>query len=188
MPAIAELTATCPARTARAWVDEAAQTVAPLWPLATAIATNGFGGFEDRPFEQAVARGGALLRCSGYLPSATSRRFYSEGRITDADLDRALSTRIPPGLPMSLALGAHTLSPTDLLRTCLLSGPGERPPNPATVAMAHATARRLPADPHGPEQAAAEAVERDLASIGDTQTMADLCARSRRGRPAGRDR
>ena len=176
MPAIAEPAATCPAHMARAWVDAAAPTVAPLWPLATAIATNGFGGFEDLPFEQAIARAGTLLGSTGYLPNATSRRFYSEGRITDADLDRALSTRTAPGLPSSLALGAHTLSPIDLLRTCLLSGPGERPPNPAVVAMAYAVARRLPADPRGPEQAAAKAVERDLASIGDAQTMADLCA------------
>ena len=101
MPAIAEPAATCPAHMARAWVDAAAPTVAPLWPLATAIATNGFGGFKDLPFEQAIARAGTLLGSTGYLPNATSRRFYSEGRITDADLDRALSTRTAPGLPSS---------------------------------------------------------------------------------------
>ena len=78
MLAIVEPAATCPARMARAWVAAAAQTVAPLWPLATAIATNSFGGFEDRPFEQAVAQGGALLGSTGYLPNTTSRRFYSE--------------------------------------------------------------------------------------------------------------
>ena len=177
MLAIAEPIATCPARTARALVDAAAPTVTPLWPLATAIATNGFGGFEDLPFEQAIARGGALFGSTGYIPSEVSRRYYSQGRITDTDLDRALSTRIPPGLPASLALGAHALSPTDLLRTCLLSGPGERPPCPAGMAMAQAASRRLTADPRRPEQAASEAVERDLASLGDTRTLADLCTR-----------
>ena len=177
---VAEPAVTCPAlcttHVARAWVEAAAPTVAPLWPLATAIATNGFGGFEDLPFEQAITRGGALLGSTGYLPNATSRRYYRQGRITDVDLDDALAQRIPSGLPTSLVLGAHTLSATELSRTCLLSGPGERPANPPAAALARAARSRLPADPRGPAQAATEAVERDLASIGDTRTLADLCA------------
>ena len=159
---VAEPAVTCPAlcttHVARAWVEAAAPTVAPLWPLATAIATNGFGGFEDLPFEQAIARGGALLGSTGYLPNATSRRYYSQGRITDVDLDDALAQRIPSGLPTSLVLGAHTLSATELSRTCLLSGPGERPANPPAAALARAARSRLPADPRGPAQAATEAM------------------------------
>jgi uncharacterized protein YbcC (UPF0753/DUF2309 family) len=160
-----------------AWVDEAARVVSPVWPLATFIATNGLGGFEDLPFAAAIARAGALFDARGYLPAATSRRFYQEGRITDRDLDHALARVLPPDLPPSLDLGGRRHTTLDLLRTCLLAGPGEQPATPIPAALRDAVQSRLPGVPASLEEAATARVERDLATIGDGWTLADLCAR-----------
>lgn len=41
----------------RDWVADAAKKIAPVWPLETFIAVNPLRGYEDLPFEQALAQG-----------------------------------------------------------------------------------------------------------------------------------
>lgn len=72
----------------RADVTAASRVVAPLWPIGTFIAVNPLAGFEDRPFEQAVADAGELLGARGYPAVADLQAAYADGRITDEDLER----------------------------------------------------------------------------------------------------
>ena len=65
------------------------------YPLETFIAVNPLAGLEGMPFEQAIRRAGDLYGMPGTLGQEAFRSFYRDGRITDADLDRALQRRYP---------------------------------------------------------------------------------------------
>lgn len=65
----------------RALVTLAAQTVAPLWPLDSAIAVNPLSGFEEQPFEEALPAATALFGARASLPLAQWRAIMAEGRI-----------------------------------------------------------------------------------------------------------
>lgn len=73
-----------------AMIDVAAQTVAPLWPLDSAIAVNPLSGFEDLPFEQAIGEAGALFGARGSLSLAQWRALMAEGRIDPVALRKAV--------------------------------------------------------------------------------------------------
>ncbi|VEG56679.1 Uncharacterized protein conserved in bacteria [Mycolicibacterium aurum] len=93
------------------------------YPLDTFIAVNPLAGLQAMPFEQAVRRAGDLYGTPGTLPEAMFRRLYHQGRITDADLDRALARRYPrlaeePGLQLE----NRRVTATALLRADLLYG------------------------------------------------------------------
>jgi hypothetical protein len=90
----------------RAVVRNAADTVAPVWPLKTFIACNPLQGFEGLPFEQAVAEGSTLFGGRGYLPNAEYRRQWRDGRIADAALRDAL-IRLGPAARASEAAYAE---------------------------------------------------------------------------------
>ena len=45
----------------RARIENAADTVGPLWPLQTFNAANPLMGFEDQPFDRAVQQAGQLF-------------------------------------------------------------------------------------------------------------------------------
>ena len=72
-----------------ALLDIAAQTVAPLWPLDSAIAVNPLSGFEDLPFEQAISEAGALFGARGSLSLAQWRALAADGRIDYVALRKA---------------------------------------------------------------------------------------------------
>ena len=102
------------ARRARLRTDVtlAAKVVPTHYPLETFIAVNPLAGLEGLPFEQAIRRAGDLYGMPGTLGEPAFRELYRQGRITDADLDRALTRRFPN-------LGADAL---ELLRADMLHG------------------------------------------------------------------
>lgn len=65
----------------QALVDLASQTVAPLWPLDSAIAVNPLSGFEDKPFEQALPEAAELFGARPSLSLVQWRKIMEEGRI-----------------------------------------------------------------------------------------------------------
>ncbi len=76
--------------TLSALIDVATQTVAPLWPLYSAIAVNPLSGFEDLPFEQAIGEAGALFGARGSLSLGQWRALKAEGRIDDINLRKTV--------------------------------------------------------------------------------------------------
>lgn len=109
-------------------VTLAARVIPTHYPLETFIAVNPLAGLEAMPFEQAIRRAGDLYGVPGTLGEPAFRELHRAGRITDADLDRALTRRYPnltsePGL----RLGGHGDSPVgalDLMRAELVHGIG----------------------------------------------------------------
>ncbi len=76
-----------------AHVEEAARSIAPLWPLATAIAVNPLWDLCQKPFHDAVHHARRVLGIS-WVPSPTLfAEAYATGRITDDDLRAAISAR-----------------------------------------------------------------------------------------------
>ena len=73
----------------------AAKVVPTHYPLETFIAVNPLAGLEALPFEQAIRRAGDLYGMPGTLGEPAFRELYRQGRITGADLDRALTRRFP---------------------------------------------------------------------------------------------
>jgi uncharacterized protein YbcC (UPF0753/DUF2309 family) len=114
----------------RADVNLAARVLPTHYPLETFIAVNPLAGLESMPFEQALRRAGDLYGMPGTLGEQTFRRLHAEGRITDADLDRALSLRYPNlSREPELRVGSRLISPLELLRTDMLHGAGSPKPN-----------------------------------------------------------
>ncbi|MCX7284013.1 MAG: DUF2309 domain-containing protein [Novosphingobium sp.] len=68
----------------------AAQTVAPLWPLNSAIAVNPLSGFEDQAFEDALPEAAALFGARTSLSLAEWRKLMAEGRIDYVPLRKAV--------------------------------------------------------------------------------------------------
>lgn len=110
-------------------VTLAARVVPTHYPLETFIAVNPLAGLEGMPFEQAIRRAGDLYGMPGTIGEEAFRGFHREGRITDADLDRALQRRYPNlGAEEDLRFGGRSMSPLELLRADMLYGPGTPKP------------------------------------------------------------
>jgi uncharacterized protein len=109
----------------RAEVNLATRVVPTHYPLETFIAVNPLAGLEGMPFEQAIRRAADLYGTPGTLGEAEFRDLHRRGRITDADLDRALLQRYPnlPAEP-EVRLGGRVIGAVELLRTDLLAGIG----------------------------------------------------------------
>jgi len=109
----------------RADANLAARVVPTHYPLETFIAVNPLAGLEGMPFEQAIRRAGDLYGMPGTLGEPAFRRRHLDGRITDDDLDRALTGRYPNlSAEPDLQLGGRTVSPLELLRADMLHGLG----------------------------------------------------------------
>ncbi len=110
-------------------VTLAARVVPTHYPLETFIAVNPLAGLEGLPFEQAIRRAGDLYGTPGTLGEPAFRRQYRQGRITDADLDRALLGRYPNlSAEAELLIGGRKFSPLALLRADMLHGIGNPKP------------------------------------------------------------
>jgi hypothetical protein len=113
----------------RSDITLAARVVPTHYPLETFIAVNPLAGFEALPFEQAVRRAADLYGTRGTLSESTFRELYRAGRITDTDLDKALTRRYPNLLAgPGLRFGDRDITPADLLRGDLLHGTGTPQP------------------------------------------------------------
>ena len=107
----------------RADITIASRVVPTHYPLETFIAVNPLAGLEGMPFEQAIRRAGDLYGTPGTLGEESFRRLHRDGRITDGDLDEALTRRYPNLASESgIALGGRNLRPLELLRADLLYG------------------------------------------------------------------
>ncbi|MGE5698394.1 MAG: DUF2309 domain-containing protein [Candidatus Sericytochromatia bacterium] len=114
----------------RSDVRLAARVLPTHYPLRTFIAVNPLAGLQTMPFEQALRRAGDLYGTRGTLPEAAFRDLYWQGRITDADLDQALTRRYPNlRHEQLLRLGGRNVSPAELLRADLLYGAGTPEPS-----------------------------------------------------------
>ena len=113
----------------RAEVTLAARVVPTHYPLETFIAVNPLAGLEAMPFEQAIRRAGDLFGMPGTIGVDAFANFYRVGRITDADLDRALQRRYPNlAAQPAIRLGGAHLTSADLLRADLIHGTGTPKP------------------------------------------------------------
>ncbi|SMC84077.1 DUF2309 domain-containing protein [Novosphingobium sp. B1] len=99
----------------------AARTVAPLWPLDSAIAVNPLSGFEDEPFEEAVPRATSLFGARPSLSLPEWRALMAEGRIDYLSLRKTVVDHLG-GLDEAFASLGPDLTPYNLLlaRLCEL--------------------------------------------------------------------
>ena len=72
-------------------VARAARYLPLQGPLEVFVYRNSLHAFEDRPFHEALKAAYARYRGEPYLPESEYRRFYKEGRITDHDVQAAIS-------------------------------------------------------------------------------------------------
>lgn len=86
----------------RACVHEASSIIAPYWPIDGFIANNTLAHLEHMPFHQAVQKARDLRGGHGFLPLATYRSLFEQGRITEQALDTAIAS-----LQETLALPQH---------------------------------------------------------------------------------
>jgi hypothetical protein len=110
--------------TVRTAVDRAAGSVAPVWPLHSFVTANPLGGFEDRPFDEAVREGAALFGGRGYPSAETCRRAWETGMIAETHLTDHLA-----------AAGIEERDPETLLER-LSAAEAERAPRPTDEATA----------------------------------------------------
>ncbi len=124
----------------RTQITLAARVLPTHYPLETFIAVNPLAGLEGMPFEQAIRRAGDLYGMPGTLGEQGFRALHAAGRITDADLDRALIRRYPNlAAEPTLRLGGREVSAVEVLRADLLHGTGS--PTPARRFLTRAEER-----------------------------------------------
>lgn len=120
-----------------ALVSLAARTVAPLWPLESAIAVNPLTGFEDLPFAEAVAKAAARFKARETLPLGQWRLLLQAGRI-HADALREAAIAELGGLDAAFAPLGPDLNALDLLMARLIDLPVAAPAEPAPLPPADA--------------------------------------------------
>ena len=74
----------------RARIENAADVVAPHWPLRTYNPANPLMGFEDQPFDRAVQQAGQLFGGRGYPPARVFRQAWENAEIDPDILTRRL--------------------------------------------------------------------------------------------------
>lgn len=100
----------------------AARTVPPVWPLESAIAVNPLAGFEDLPFEEAVALAAQRFGARRNLPLRHWRQLFAAGKLDERTLRDAAIQRLG-GLNAAFEMVGPDMSRLDLLMTRLLHVP-----------------------------------------------------------------
>lgn len=109
-------------------ISEAAEIIAPLWPLSTFVAVNPLLGLQHLPFDDATAVARRWLRARTHLTLAAFRESHKRGVTTDADLRRAIIEVDPkPATAPSFAIGERTVDAVEIVRLDLLEGPDDKP-------------------------------------------------------------
>jgi uncharacterized protein len=112
---------TSPTEHVRTSIAEAARIVAPYWPISTFIASNILSGLESMSFSQAMQYAHDLRGSQGYLPLVTYKKFYAKGRITDGDLDAAITLHSrEAGWPNVIKLGNRYAATPEIFKSWLL--------------------------------------------------------------------
>lgn len=111
----------------QALVDIASQTVAPLWPLDSAIAVNPLSGFEDQAFEQALPEAAGLFGARPSLSLVQWRKIMDEGRIDYVAMRKAVVNALG-GLDEAFAPLGPDLNAYNLLVARLTELPADNVP------------------------------------------------------------
>lgn len=112
----------------------AARTVAPLWPLESAIAVNPLSGFEHLPFEQGVAEAARRFGAAAGLPLGQWRTMMDRGAI-DARVLRDVAIGRLGGIGRAFVAAAPGVTRLDLLMARLCALPAaDAPAAPAPIA------------------------------------------------------
>lgn len=123
----------------QALVDIASQTVAPLWPLDSAIAVNPLSGFEDLPFETALPQASELFGARPSLSLPEWRVLKGEGRIEDVAFRKAVVKTLggvdAAFAPLGPDLNAYNLLVARLLELPAADLPVARRDLPAHLAV-----------------------------------------------------
>lgn len=154
-------------------VKEAAKIITPYWPISTFIASNGLNGLESLPFAQAMQYSKGLRDSQGFLPLSSYREFYAKGRITDNDLENAISANIRDlNLPENLSVGDHqTVSTHHLFQEWLMNTATPQEMQRARTEMWETIARRMKA--LNPGKASGEDTTVITATPGESVTARD---------------
>jgi len=126
----------------RALASQAADIVAPVWPLERFVAVNPLKGLEDRPFQTAVREGARLFGGRGYLPLTHYQAALAAGRIDRRALQTAFTARMGAA-SRACRIGERSIDVTDALWTRLTDGPATASPIDAdTVSAARRAVER----------------------------------------------
>ncbi len=99
---------------------EANQIITPYWPISTFIASNGLGGLEHKAFAEAMQYGQAWRGAQGFLPLMAYRKFFEQGRITETDLEVAITNTLrDANLPLAVRIGDNSMATEQLYRNWL---------------------------------------------------------------------
>ena len=109
-------------------VSEAAQIIAPLWPLTSFVAVNPLLGLQHLPFDDATAVARRWLRARTHLTLAGFREAHAHGAVTDADLRRAIiEVDAKLASQPSFEVGERTVDAVEIVLLDLLLGPDDKP-------------------------------------------------------------
>jgi len=109
-------------------ISEAAEIIAPLWPLTSFVAVNPLLNLQHLSFDDATAVARRWLRARTHLTLAAFRDVFERGVITDADLRRAI-VEVNPMLAAhpGVEIGERTVDAVEIVRSDLLGGPDDKP-------------------------------------------------------------
>jgi uncharacterized protein YbcC (UPF0753/DUF2309 family) len=109
-------------------VSEAAEIIAPLWPLTSFVAVNPLLNLQHLPFDHATAVARRWLRARTHLTLAAFREAHARGATTDADLRRAIiDVDSKLASQPSVEIGERTVDAVEIVRLDLLVGPDDEP-------------------------------------------------------------
>ncbi len=124
-------------------ISEAEKIIAPYWPISTFIANNGLSGLESLPFAEAMTYAQDLRRSRGYLPLASYQNFFKQGRITETDIEGAISALLPTeSRPPAVTLNARSVPASWLYKYWLLHN-GEEEVSQPEIALIETVSARL---------------------------------------------
>lgn len=104
-------------------VAEAGRIFTGTWPLQDFISGNPLEGLIDEPFTDAARIAAELLGARVMPPETWMRELHQGGRITDADLRRALRTLVPRLFQQSpITVGSSVFDPDEIVLVDLLHG------------------------------------------------------------------
>jgi uncharacterized protein YbcC (UPF0753/DUF2309 family) len=119
-------------------ISEAAEIIAPLWPLTSFVAVNPLLNLQHLSFDDATAVARRWLRARTHLTLAAFRETYDRGVTTDADLRRAIVEVDPElGSEPGVEIGERTVDPVEIVRLDLLAGPDDKPRETAGDRVGH---------------------------------------------------